>query len=116
MSKRISIAIAVVTFIFGLVVGRLNVTAYYRRVTTQMEINSLTSEMAFTVVALKRVRAGNATNAIEYLEADLKRILISLNAFSVTEKARNENYPNAMQMAQEYERQFPNDIKPAGKQ
>jgi hypothetical protein len=80
---------------------------------TQMTITSLTSDIGVTVVALKRLREGNSTNVTECLESELKGYLICLNAFDSAEKVRNDAYPKVIQMVQEYQRQFPEEVRPS---
>jgi glucose dehydrogenase len=109
MSKRAAIILAVLTLLIGIVAGGWAVGLFYGRLTTRLIVGQLTAEASTTTVILKRLRAGNTTNAVELLEIKLDGDLIGLGAMLADprEFKRDPQYIKTIQMVRDYRTQFP---------
>jgi hypothetical protein len=109
MSKNAAIILAVITLLIGVVAGGWAVGIFYGRLTTRLIIGQLTAEASTTTVTLKRLRAGNTTNAVELLEIKLDGDLIGLGAMLTDprELKSDPQYIKTLQMVRDYRTQFP---------
>jgi hypothetical protein len=109
MSKKVAILLAVVTLLIGGVAGGWAVGVFYERLTTRLAVSYLTAEASVTTETLKRLRAGNTTNAVELLELRLDGDLMGLGSFldDPRELKNDPTYIKTLQTVKDYRTQFP---------
>ncbi len=109
MSKKAAIILAVMTLLIGIAAGGWAVGMFYSRLTARLIVGQLTAEASTTTVTLKRLRAGNTTNAVELLEIKLDGDLIGLGAMLADprEFKSDPQHIKTLQMVKDYRAQFP---------
>jgi hypothetical protein len=109
MSKSAAIILSTITLLVGVAAGGWGAAIFYGHLMTRLCINSLTGEASTTVATLKRLRAGDETNAVELLELKLDGDLIGLGGFLADphELKSDPLYIKTLQMAKDYRVQFP---------
>lgn len=107
MRQRTCILIAFASFLFGLFVGGFLMAGVGKRVSNQLVIGSLASDANASVVVLRRLRAGNSTNAEDALESRLDGDLVCLGAFDPRELKRTKSTMDALTSVEAYRKVFP---------
>ncbi len=109
MSKTRAFLLALAALVIGAVAGGGGVSKFWGRFTGDLSAGSMAAEASTTVGILKRLRAGDSTNAVELLEIKLDGALIGLGAFlpNIPEARRDPLHIKVVRTARDYRAQFP---------
>ena len=109
MSKTSAFLLAALALIIGAFAGAWGVAQFYGRFTGNLTSTSLAAEAGTTARILERLRAGNATAAVELLELKLDGAVIGLGAFLAETPAsrRDPSHLKMLQIARDYRIKFP---------
>ena len=109
MNKTRAYTFIGVALVIGFGAGWFDAKYSAGRVPTDIAHSTLAAEIGGEVRALERLRAGNTTNAVEILEAQLDGALLALEAnLSITPNRGADPFPFQMlQLAKDYRAKFP---------
>jgi len=109
MSKTHAFLLALAALVIGAVGGGWAVSKFWGRFTSNLSTGSMAAEASTTVGILKRLRAGDSTNAVELLEIKLDGALVGLGAFlpEIPEARRDPLHIKVIRTARDYRAQFP---------
>ena len=109
MSKTRASFLALAALVIGAVVGGWGVSKFWGRFTGDLSAGSMAAEASTTVSILKRLRAGDLTNAVELLEIELDGALIGLGVFlpDIPEAHREPLHLKVIRTARDYRAHFP---------
>ena len=104
MNKRAAFTIAVVTLLIGVIAGGWAMGELYKYSNKRVNVGQLIADTATTIYALKCIRAGYTTNAVEVLEKKLNDDLLDLGAIQAVprEFMSDSQYIKTLKMAKRY--------------
>jgi|SRR5688572_21490164 len=109
MTKTRALLLALAAFVIGAAAGGWAVSRFWDRLNNDLSLGPLGAEASTTVRTLERLRAGNATGAVELLEIKLDGALVGLGAFMRETPPSNRDplHLKVLSMARDYRARFP---------